>query len=496
MIVLLPILIPMVTALSLVLAKRHIALQRLLHPLGAALHLGAGLMLATQVLREGIQVVHVGSWPAPYGIAMVADLLSAIMIVVTGLVHLTTALYSLAEAGEEDFRSGYAALLHFLVMGVSGAFLTGDLFNLYVWFEILLISSFVLMALQGKKAQFEGALKYVTLNLLSSALFLAGLGILYGLTGTLNIADLARLVPRMPASPLFTALSLMFLLAFGIKAAIFPLFSWLPASYHTPPVAVTAIFSGLLTKVGVYALIRVFGMIFVQDPGFTRPLLLWIGGLTMVTGVFGAVIQTDFRRLLSFHIISQIGYLIMGLGLMTVDGLAATILFLVHVIAAKSALFFTSGLIHRNAGTFDLKKLGGYYRASPLLSLLFLVPALSLAGLPPLSGFWGKFALVQAGLSSREWVITAVALGVSILTLFSMTKIWAEVFWKNAPDAASGISRSLHDHWTVLVPTALLGMVSLVLAIGAGPMADLTTEAARRILDPTAYITAVLGGMR
>jgi multicomponent Na+:H+ antiporter subunit D len=232
-------------------------------------------------------------------------------------------------------------------MGVSGAFLTGDIFNLYVWFEVMLIASFVLLSLGGEKAQIEGAFNYVTLNLLSSALFLAAVGILYGMVGTLNMADLSIKLQTLQIPGLATVLAMLFFIAFGIKAAVFPLFFWLPASYHTPPVAVSALFAGLLTKVGVYSLIRVFTLLFLEDVNFTHNLILVVAGLTMVTGVLGAVAQYDFRRLLSFHIVSQIGYLLMGLGLFTVSSLAAAIFFMAHVILAKSTLFLVSGVVHR-----------------------------------------------------------------------------------------------------------------------------------------------------
>lgn len=476
-----PILIPLLTGIAGLLAWNRRTAQRVLSVLGATGLLGAGLALLSSVWREGVQTLQVGNWPAPFGITLSADLFSAIMVVLTGLIGLAVAVYSLGSIDPDRERFGYHPLLHILLMGVCGAFLTADLFNLYVWFEVMLIASFVLLTLGGERAQLEGGIKYVALNLMASALFLAGVGILYGMTGALNMADIARRLRGVEQPGLVTAVALLFLIAFGIKAALFPLFFWLPASYHTPPVPVTALFSGLLTKVGVYALIRVFTQVFAQDLGYIQPLMLVIAGLTMVTGVLGAVAQTEMRRLLSFHIISQIGYLLMGLGLRTPLALAGAVFFMAHVILAKAALFLVSGIVHRMRGTYDLKKLGGLYRTQPALTVLFLLPALSLAGLPPLSGFFAKLALVRAGLEAGEFAIVAVALGVSILTLFSMTKIWNEAFWKPSPEGHEP-TPSARTTLSLWLPLGLLAALTVVLGLAAGPLFDLSLRAAEQLM--------------
>jgi len=358
-----------------------------------------------------------------------------------------------------------------------------------------LISSFVLMALGGERPQLEGAIKYVTLNLISSAFFLAGVGILYGMTGTLNMADLSVKLAALGRPGLVTACSMLFLVAFGIKAAIFPLFFWLPASYHTPPVAVSAVFAGLLTKVGVYALIRVFTLIFVGDVGFTHKLILVISGLTMITGVLGAVAQFEFRRILSFHIISQIGYMILGLGLYTPLALAGSVFYIVHHIIVKTNLFLVSGVVHRIYGTFELRQLGGMVRAYPMVAFLFLVPALSLAGVPPLSGFFAKFALVKAGLDQGAYGMVFIALGVSFLTLFSMMKIWHEVFWKDAPAGRPDRPDRAPEIRGLLVPIGLMVVVTLTIGFGAEGLMTLSYRAAEQLLNPSEYLTAVLGGV-
>jgi multicomponent Na+:H+ antiporter subunit D len=487
----LPIVLPLLTAATSLLAWRWRTVQRTLGVIGTASVLAVGLVLLQSVWRHGIQSVQMGSWPAPFGITLVADLLSAIMVVLAGLMGLAVAIYSMASIDQQREAFGYYPLLHILLMGVCGAFLTGDIFNMYVWFEVMLIASFVLLALGSERPQIEGAIKYVTLNLMSSALFLAAVGILYGIVGTLNMADLAVKLPEVVPPGLVTTLAMLFLVAFGVKAAVFPLFFWLPASYHTPPVAVSAIFAGLLTKVGVYALIRVFTLLFVQNVGYTHTLILVIAGLTMLTGVLGAVAQNEFRRILSFHIVSQIGYMIMGLGLFTRLALAGSVFYIVHHIIVKTNLFLVSGVVYRLRGTFELKDLGGLYHAHPMLALLFLIPALSLAGMPPLSGFFAKLALLQAGLEMGQYVIVVVALAVGILTLVSMTKIWAEAFWKPATDPSASVALSLR---TLLLPLATLATLTVLIGLAAGPLFALSIQAADQLLNPRDYIQAVLGG--
>ena len=463
---------------------------------GNAVLLMASIILLLRVIGEGVIAAQMGSWAAPFGITLVADYLSAVMVVITAITALAVSIYALGDIDERKEHLGYHALFNVLIGGVVGSFLTGDLFNLYVWFEVMLISSFGLLVLGGTKAQVDGGIKYVTLNLISTILFLSGIGLLYGMTGTLNMADIARSLPDVENQGLVTVIAMMFMVAFGVKAAVFPLFFWLPASYHTPAFSVSAVFAGLLTKVGVYALIRMFTLVFDHDIGFTHTILLWVAALTMITGVLGAAAQNDIRKILSFHIVSQIGYMIMGLALLTPLAMVGAVFYLVHHIIVKANLFLIAGVVERTAGSTDLAKIGGLYRSAPLLAVLFFIPAFSLAGFPPLSGFWAKYMLVAAALEDSAWIIAAVALVVGLLTIFSMTKIWAEAFWKPHPDGTDPVLSDIapEPRRAMLLSIAALAGLTLVIGFFPQPFVTFAETAAAQLLDPSAYMAAVLGG--
>jgi multicomponent Na+:H+ antiporter subunit D len=364
----------------------------------------------------------------------------------------------------------------------------------------MLISSFILLSLEGTKLQLEGTFKYVTINLISSAFFLIGVGFLYGLTGTLNMADLAVKIHEVENQSMVTVVAMFFIICFGIKAAVFPLFFWLPASYHTPPISIAAIFAGMLTKVGVYSLIRVFTLIFITDTGYTHTLILWISGFTMFVGVLGAASQYDMRRILSFHIISQIGYMIMGLALYTPLAIAGSVFYIMHHIIVKANLFLVGGLVKRVGGSYDIRQVGGLVNAYPFLGVLFLIPALSLAGIPPLSGFWSKFFVVKAALELHEYFIVFVALLVGLLTLYSMTKIWNEAFWKNDPGKCSGGKETpglfSKKNIFMTIPIIMLALITLAIGFYPEPFFQVADRAAAELMNPQQYINAVLGGVR
>lgn len=499
-IVVLPVLVPLVAAVLSIACWRSTRLQRHIAVAGTGLLLLVTILLISQVHDQGFVVLQAGGWTAPFGITLVADMLSAIMLVLAGIIAVSIAVFSLAQTPKRHEKFGYYPLLHMLLAGVCGSFLTGDIFNLFVWFEVMLLSSFALLTLGGERAQMEGAIKYVTLNLFSSAVFLSAVGLLYGTAGTLNMADIGDKLSQVEHRGMVNVLATMFMICFGIKAAAFPLFFWLPASYHTPLVAVSALFAGLLTKVGVYAMYRVFSLIFIGDTAYTHSLLLAAALLTMVTGVLGAAAQFEFRRILSFHIISQIGYMMLGLALFTPLAIIGGVFYIMHHIIVKTNLFLVSGLVYRLLGSYELARLGGVWRERPMIAVMFLIPALSLAGVPPLSGFFAKFILIRAGLEVGAWTASAVALLVGLLTLYSMTKIWAEVFWKKLPRDVDGkrLQKSHPDRDAVflLAPITALAACTVYIGINGQFIFELAEIASRQLLNPELYIQAVLGKSR
>jgi multicomponent Na+:H+ antiporter subunit D len=478
--------------------KQHTKIQAAIAVTSISLYLASAVGLFVTVYQSGIQVVQIGNWPAPFGITLVADLLSATMVLISAVISFAIILYSLQDISEERKRKGFYPVLLVMVFGICGSFLTGDIFNLYVWFEVMLVASFVLIVLGNRKGQLEGAVKYVTLSFISSGFLLTGTAILYKLTGTLNMADLSVAIAQHPNQELITVAAVFFLVGFGIKAAVFPFFSWLPASYPTPPISVVGLMAGLLTKVGVYALIRYFTLLFTYDLSTTHSVLLILAGLTMFFGVLGAVAQRDFKRILSFHIVSQIGYMVMGLALFTPLAIAGSVFYIIHHILVKTNLFLISGIVKVTNGYYALSKLGGVYDRFPFVTALFVISAFSLAGIPPLSGFWGKFILVKAGLEANQYLIVAVSLVVGLLTLFSMSKIWVAVFWSAQPqetqEAVTPTRKSLFkSHYMLLVSSAFLALCTLFLSFYPEALIALSKKTAEQLLDPQVYIRAVLG---
>ncbi|MCG8702336.1 MAG: hypothetical protein MI922_30070 [Bacteroidales bacterium] len=486
----LPILVPLAFIISFILIKNE-RYVRWLSVFGSVILLVVSVFLLRQVIREEVLVLHMGGWKAPYGIALVIDYLGAIMLLVTALLMLTISIYAIEFVKNEISYSRFSIFFYSLIMGVNGAFITADVFNLYVWFELMLLSSFVLITMGAKKEQLEGGIKYLALNLIGSLLFLAGLGLLYGKTGTLNMAHLAQILIDDDQSILMNTSAVLFFVAFGIKAAVFPLFFWLPSSYHTPNITVTTLFAGLLTKVGVYALIRFFTLFFVQDTDFWHNLLLVVAGLTMVIGGMAASAHYETRKILSYHIISQIGYMLMGLGIFTPLGIAGAIYFMVHNMIAKTNTFMVAGLISQLKGTFYLKSIGGLFKQAPFVAILFIIPAFALAGIPPLSGFFAKFILIKAGIEDGHYIVTIVAVLTGLLTLYSMIKIWNEAFLKKQPKSDRN-EKPVRLSVVHYLPSIILALVTIMLGVFAGPSIEFFHKVASQLINPEAYIQAVL----
>lgn len=478
---------PLVALLTLALWRAP-RLQQAVSLLGAGALAAAALHLAFSLAPGEVRAWTLGGWTAPLGIVWVADRLAAALAAVSTLVGVACVLAAAARHDGARQHPAWHPLVHLLLWAVCGAFCTGDLFNLFVWFEVMLMASFTLIALGGGRERLEGAVKYVALNLVSSALFLCGCGIIYGAAGTLNMADLARQFGAEPPPAVLAAAGCL-LAAFLLKSAAFPLFAWLPASYHTATPATAALFSALLTKVGVYAVLRLTITVLPLAGTLLQPLLLWLALATMVVGVLGAATQMELKRILAFHIISQVGYMLLGIALGSAMALAAAAFYLVHHIVVKSNLFLIAGLAAAHGGAEDVRALGGLRRHAALYAG-FIVAAGSLAGLPPLSGFFAKLATVRAAAELGHWTAVAVALAVGFFTLYSMLKIHREAFAKEppappAPTEGGGPALA-----------AVLGLAAVTVAIGAaaGPLWHWALSVGAELTAREPYIRAVFGG--
>lgn len=493
-----PILIQFLISVTLMFLWKKIMAQRILSIIGSSIALIISIALFFQVWQFGTIAKQAGNWEAPFGITLVSDTLSATLVLLTGIVGLSISVFAAGSVVNARARFGFFPILHFLFMGLCGSFLAGDIFNLYVWFEIIIISSFVLLTIGGEKAQIEGAVKYFTLNILASIIFLTAIAVLYGITGTLNMADLSLKIAAIEDKTLVNICAMIFFVGFGIKSAVFPLYFWLPASYHTPPHAVAAIFGGLLTKVGVYAMIRVFTLIFTLDP-FLENVLIGVAILTLFSGAVGALVQRNLQKIFSYLIICHIGFMVAGLGMGSTIALTGAIFYMIHDIVVKANLFMVGGLLYRINGTSNIKRMGDMYSRYPLLSLVMAVPLFSLVGIPPLSGFWPKISLIIGGLETGNYVLIGFILFASFITLFIIAKVWAEVFWKKKEIMGSSApfrffdAHSLRERILIIAPIIFLGILSLGIGFGAGPVQELSERISAELSDVTGYINVVLG---
>ncbi|MBY4591541.1 Na+/H+ antiporter subunit D [Rhizobium redzepovicii] len=478
----------------LLMLRAYPRLQAWLAILGLVLLALIDAALLAKVVAEGPLTMVMGRWLPPFGIAFTVDLFGALMAFTSALAALAAGIYALTDIGDSGRRYGFFPLLMLLMAGVSGAFLTGDIFNLYVWFEVLLISSFGLIILGSERRQIDGALKYAVLNLIATTLFLIGVGILYAVFGTLNMADIAVKARDLRATAPLMTLASLFLLAFAMKAAAFPVNFWLPAAYHTPRIVVSALFAGLLTKVGIYALIRVVVMLLPVERQELSLLIALIAAATILVGALGALAENDIRRLFGYVVISGIGNMLAGVALGgTGGGISGAVFYALHSMVLMTALYLAAGEIARRGGGFLLSTLGGLYRQSGGFTALSLVLFLAACGLPPFSGFWPKVILVKAALDSGAWWLAAVILAGGFLTTIAFGRLFLLAYWRPAPMAAKPAAAL----WGTGLPLAAL--TALVVGFGILPdqLLALSQSAAAGLADPEAYVHSVFpGGIR
>lgn len=490
-----PVVIPLFTGALLILTPRRLVWQRWVSAVSLVIGLLVNLALMRYVWTQGVQPFYAGNLPAPFGITFVADLMSAGFVTVTSLTALAVLFFSIASLDEKVEKSYYYAAFQFLLVGVNGSFLTGDIFNLFVFFEVMLLASYLLIALGSRPIQLQETLKYALINNVASSVFLLAVAGLYRTYGTLNMADLAQKASSVDSGGWLSAIAIVFLIVFGVKAAMVPLHFWLPQPYFAGPTAIVAFFGGILSKVGVYTILRTFTLIFVEEATWTHgQVLLPLALLTMVVGIIGAIAQSDFKKILAFHIVSQIGYMLMGIAFLTPLAIAGTIIFVAHQMIVKSGLFLCAGAAERICGTTDLKKMSGLLTTHGGFAALFLIAALALVGVPPLSGFFGKFTLIRAGFEAGRFFSVAVAIVVGLGTLFSMIKIFRFSFWGEVQGERM-LTKESTEYRRMMLPVGALVALALAMGLGAEHVFSYAQAAAEQLLDRQVYVGAVLPGL-
>ncbi len=481
-----PILIPLATAIVTVFLGRSLRGKILVSLVGGGTTAATALVLLRTVWSQGTVVHVMGSWIPPFGIILVADLLSSGIVLLSSSIGMVALCYSVGYIEEEGQRRAYHPLFHLLMMGMHGAFLTGDIFNLFVFFEVLLISSYALVAFAGEDYQLEASLKYATINLIASAVFLLGVGGVYGTIGTLNMADLSVKIGQLQNPGPLPTIFLLFIAVFGVKASLFPFYFWLPDAHSSAPTPISAMLSGVLIKVGAYSILRVSSVIFVPLRPDVQEWILTLAAVTMVVGACGALAQSDIKRLLAYSSVGQMGYIVLGLGIGTPLALVSTLLFIVNHAFAKAMLFLVAGVVIDATGTREMGSMGGLGRQMPWTGGAFLVGAMSISGVPPFFGFFAKFLLITAALEAGYGLLAALAAVLAIVTIWYLFGAWQQIFWREA----SG--RPLHAAPRVMTGSGLV-MAGLILVgtILLNPLVDFLTAVEAQLRQPGAYVTAV-----
>lgn len=490
--IILPILIPLFTGAILIFLSNKIMAQRVVAIISSLATILAAYFVVQKVHTEGIQSLNVSSWDAPFGITLVSDMFSALLVFTTSIIAFVCLIYSFKSIGQEREKYYYYAVFNFLLVGVNGAFTTGDIFNLFVFFEVMLMSSYVLMVLGGTKIQLRESIKYLLVNVISSALFVIAVAYLYSVVGTLNMAHISSRISEISVGGLpgiLTVIAVLFLIVFGLKGAIFPLYFWMPGSYYAPPAPVLALFGALLTKVGVYSITRTYTLFFYHDMDFTFQLLSILALLSVVVGVIGAIAYWDVKNIIIYNIIVAVGVILYGVSVMSPTAMTGAVYYLIHDMIIKAALFLLVGIMIAITGTSNLKNMSGLIKRYPGLGWTFFIAALALAGIPPLSGFVGKLLIVQGGFEGESFVGAALVLMSSLLVLFSIMKIFINGFW--------GKDRTFKGEEkapvkALLISPVLLVILSALFGFGSETFLPYISQAAETLTDPSIYIQAVL----
>lgn len=484
-----PIILPFFFAIILLFFKEKIRVQRSLTLIGLAVSFIASLVLIAKVNADGVQALTLGSWPAPFGITMVSDMTSALLVTTSILITFFVVMYSFTAIGKDRERFYYYPAVLFMLVGVNGAFTTGDIFNMFVFFEVLLMASYVLIVLGGEKKQLRESIKYILVNVISSALFVVAIALLYSVIGTLNMADISVKIAEIGQPGIITVIAILFLLVFGIKGAIFPLYFWLPGSYAAPPIPVLALFGALLTKVGLYAITRTYTLFFIHDMSVTHEILLVLSILTIIAGCIGALAYFDLKHIMIYNIVIAVGVILFGVAQMNESGMTGAMFYLIHDMIIKGALFLLIGIIIAITGTSNLRKMGGLMKTHAPLGWMYLIAAFGLAGIPPLSGFTGKLLIIKGAFEAGNIVGSIIVLASSLIVLLSVIRIFIYAFWGEPVELPTTKRR---DYRQMMMPAVILVVISIVYGVGSEWLVPYMTDASDVLLNPSIYIDAVL----
>ncbi|WP_214700615.1 MULTISPECIES: Na+/H+ antiporter subunit D [unclassified Exiguobacterium] len=485
-----PIVIPALAAIIMMFMPKRVQLQRGM-ALGALVITSiVSLFLVHTVSVEGIQTLNLGNWQAPFGISLVSDMLSALLVTTSTLLTLFVvwfAVHYFSDSYEGNYL--YIAML-FLLVGVNGAFTTGDIFNLFVFFEVFLMSSYVLIVLGGRGVQLRESIKYLLVNIIASALFVMSVALLYGVTGTLNLADLAMKIPLVDNPDVITVIGVLFVIVFGMKGALVPLHYWLPGAYVVAPTPILAMFGALLTKVGVYSILRTYTLLFDGNGEFLQTFLMVLAVLTIFIGMTGAIAYNDVKLIIIYNIMIAVGVILYGISVNTQTSLEGSLYYLIHDMIIKAVLFMLVGMMIGITKSGQLRDMGGLITRFPLFGWTFFVAALSLAGIPPLSGFFGKLLIVSGGMDEGQLFGPLLVLLSSLFVLYSVMKIFLNGFWGEAKREYDGPLVPYTKR--LMVPAFLLLVIAVGYGFGAEAIHPYITQAIEPLVNPEIYIDAVI----
>lgn len=465
--------------------RKKIFLHRVISSATGVLMILASAALLYSVYQNGIIMTTLGNWDAPFGISVVIDMISALLILTTSIITFVITIYSFQSIGKDRESYYYYPMVMFMISGVIGAFSTGDVFNMFVFFEVFLLASYVLITLGGTKIQVQEGFKYLLMNLIASNFFVLAVAYLYSVVGSLNFADIHNKLSGYDGNlAIISVISVVFLLVFAAKAGLFPFYFWLPGSYYAPPMPILTLFGALLTKVGVYAIARTYSLFFIDNVAFTHQMLMLIALSTIIMGCIGAIAYTDMKKVLIYNIIIAVGIIVIGLSMMDQTGSIGAIYYLIHDMIIKTSLFMMIGFIIYRTGETRADKLGGLIKVHPYVGWMFFVATLGLAGVPPLSGFYGKFYIVQSLIANHHIISAIVVLISSLVVLYSVIRIFIMAFWGKEMDFSTlkpiKTDKMLFASFAMVILSVLFGLCADYLY----PFMDM---AAQSLYDPSTY---------